>query len=388
MKIICSKDELLKGVNLIQLAVSTKTTLPILSNFLIESEKEIIRLTSTDLEVGIHTFVSGQVVKTGQVTVPAKKFAEIIHELPNAKIDIQSDKSNRVSITCANCHFLINGLPKEDYPLLPEFKEEKALTLPRVTLQKMLKKTSFAVSTDETRYVLNGVFFTINPASPRGEPQPKTEQTTASMVATDGRRLAYIKTSFSEKIDTPLQVIIPTKTVNKLMDLLGRNEVENVSVSVTENQVGFKIPDQAGKDTILISRLIEGTFPNYEQVIPKSYDIQLKLNTKDFLQVTKRASLLVSEKGGSVKYSLANNTLKVSSISPGLGEVEEKMAIEYQGESFEIAFNPVYILDALKAMDSEEVFFELTAPLNPGLLHPVSKDKEEYLCVLMPMRIE
>jgi DNA polymerase-3 subunit beta len=393
MRIICSKTELLQGVNVIQLAVSPKTTLPILSNFLVDSEKGIIKLTSTDLEVGIRTSVTGQVVKTGQVTIPAKKFAEIIRELPDAKIEIQADESNRIRITCANSHFLINGLPKEDYPLLPEFKEERAITIPQIILQKMLKKTSFAVSTDETRYVLNGVFFAI-PPQPKADREKETEKraTTVSMVATDGRRLAYIKTT----LDVPtgqrtngMQVIIPTKTVAKLIDLLAGNNEENILVSITENQVGFKI-----KDTILISRLIEGTFPNYEQVIPKSYNIRLKLNTKDFLQVTKRVSLLVSEKGGSVKYSLSNNKLKTSCISPGIGEAEEEMVIEYQGNPFEIAFNPVYILDALKAMDSEEVFFEFTAPLNPGLLRPF-KDKsvdhdlrEEHLCVLMPMRIE
>jgi len=373
MKIVCSKTELLQGVEIIQLGVSTKTTLPILSNFLIEIEKEIIKFTSTDLEVGIRTLVPGQVIKTGQITIPAKKFAEIIHELPDAKVEIQADESNRISIICANSHFLLNGLSKEDYPLLPEFKEEKALTVPRVILQKMLKKTSFAVSTDETRYVLNGVFFVV---------QTGTKETFALMVATDGRRLAYIKSSL-ESVAQPIQVIIPTKTVIKLSDLLAQDKEENILLNVTENQVGFKI-----KDTVLISRVIEGTFPNYEQVIPKSCNIRIKLNTKDLLQVTKRISLLVIEKGGSVKYSLNNNLLKVSSIAPGIGEAEEKMTIEYTGNPFEIAFNPAYILDALKAIDSEEVFCEFTGPLNPGLLRPVNKGKEEYLYVLMPMRIE
>lgn len=433
MKISCSKAELQAGINTVQLGVSTKTTLPILSNFLLEAEKDKIKLASTDLEVGIRTLINAEVSKPGQITIPAKKVAEIIHELPNAKIEIQTDEANRISINCANSHFVINGLPKEDYPSLPEFKEEKAITLPRLILQKMLKKTFFAASTDETRYVLNGIFFVVSSSgvsleneisttkTPRlgGGKQNEAKGISLLAVATDGRRLAYIRTNlpmsqiFAGKSTgaglLPVQVIIPTKTVNKLTDLLAQNEEENVAISVTENQVGFKI-----KDTILISRLIEGTFPNYEQVIPKSYTTQMKIKTKDCLQVTKRVSLLVSEKGGSVKYTLNNNKLKVSSVSPGIGEAEEEMTIDYQGDNFEIAFNPTYLLDALKAIESEEVFFEFTGALNPGLLRPVhgepvrgepvSQDKdekspdvhrdatsglrEEYLCILMPMRIE
>lgn len=369
MKIVCSKGELLQGVQTVQTAVSTKSTLPILSNFLLDVEKTAIKLTATDLEVGIHTLINGQIIKAGNITIPARKFAEIIRELPEEKVEIQSDDSSQITITCGKSHFLVNGLPKEDYPLLPEFQEEKAFQIDKITLEKMFKRTTFAASTDETRYVLNGVFFLV-----------AKEKTT--MVATDGRRLAYISAKNST-LSTPVksQVIIPTKAVNQLIRLLSETKEEVVKVSIAENQVGFKI-----KDTVLISRLIEGNFPNYEQVVPKAHKVQLKLKTKEFLQVTKRISLLVSEKAGSVKYNLERGTMKVSSVSPGLGSAEEEITTEYNGESLEIAFNPAYVLDALKAVDAEEVYFELTAPLNPTVIRPVGE--EESFCVLMPMRIE
>lgn len=380
MKIVCSKGELLQGVQTVQTAVSTKSTLPILSNFLLDVEKTAIKLTATDLEVGIHTLINGQIIKAGNITIPARKFAEIIRELPEEKVEIQSDDSSQITITCGKSHFLVNGLPKEDYPLLPEFQEEKAFQIDKITLEKMFKRTTFAASTDETRYVLNGVFFLV-----------AKEKTT--MVATDGRRLAYIsaksstlsdsEASAKNKLSSPVksQVIIPTKAVNQLIRLLSETKEEVVKVSIAENQVGFKI-----KDTVLISRLIEGNFPNYEQVVPKAHKVQLKLKTKEFLQVTKRISLLVSEKAGSVKYNLERGTMKVSSVSPGLGSAEEEITTEYNGESLEIAFNPAYVLDALKAVDAEEVYFELTAPLNPTVIRPVGE--EESFCVLMPMRIE
>lgn len=374
MRIICSKQNLLQGVETVQMAVSPKITLPILSNFLLETEKDKIKLSGTDLEVGICTFTPVEIIKPGNITIPAKKFFEIIRELPDEKIEINTDESNRITIICAQSHFLINGLSKEDYPLLPEFKEDKAIALPRTTLQKMLKKTSFAVSTDETRYVLNGVCLIF-------------DNTQIKMVATDGRRLAYISEELNPDATVgagkQMQVIIPTKAANQLMHLLTESGEETVKMSIGENQIGFKI-----NSTILISRLIEGNFPNYEQVIPKNYVLQLKLNTKEFLQVTKRVSLLVSDKGGSVKYDLKGNILRVSSISPGIGEAEEKMVAQAHPENLqlEIAFNPTYVLDVLKVIDSEEIYLELTSSLNPGVIRPSSK--EEYLCVLMPMRLE
>lgn len=374
MRIICSKQNLLQGVETVQMAVSSKITLPILSNFLLETEKDKIKLSGTDLEVGICTFTPVEITKPGNITIPAKKFFEIIRELPDEKIEINTDESNRITIICAQSRFLINGLSKEDYPLLPEFKEDKAITLPKKTLEKMLKKTSFAVSTDETRYVLNGVCLIF-------------DNTQIKMVATDGRRLAYISEELNPDatvgVGKQMQVIIPTKAANQLMHLLTESGEETVKVSIGENQIGFKI-----NNTILISRLIEGNFPNYEQVIPKNYVLQLKLNTKEFLQVTKRVSLLVSDKGGSVKYDLKGNILRVSSISPGIGEAEEKMVAQARPENLqlEIAFNPTYVLDVLKVIDSEETYLELTSSLNPGVIRPSSK--EEYLCVLMPMRLE
>lgn len=369
MKIICGKDELLRGTQIVQTVVSPRSTLPILSNFLFETEGQQLKLSSTDLEVGVSCYIKGEVVKEGSITIPAKKFGDIIRELPdNENIEIIADETNQISIKCKKSHFILMGLPKVEYPVLPLFPEENAFNIPKTLLKTMLRRTSFAVSTDETRYVLNGVYL-------------QAEEGVLKLVTTDGRRLAYVS---NECLDKKIKnhAIIPTKAVNEVQRQLSAEEKEEVvKIGITENQIAFKI------ETItIISRLIDGTFPNYEQVIPKKPERQIQVNVKETLSAVKQMSLLAADKTSTIKFLFAKNLLRISASAQGLGSGEVEIDIENTGPNLEIAFNPMFLIDILKNVDSEFIIFELTNSLNPALLTP-SNDKN-YICVVMPMRLQ
>jgi len=266
------------------------------------------------------------------------------------------------------------GLPKEDYPVLPKFKTDGEFLFDRKLLSEMIKKTIFSVSQDETRYVLCGIHF-------------RVEKGKIKMVSTDGRRLSYISKDIEIDKKKEAKATIPTKAVNELNRIISQvgtkeetEEAGKVKISIEENQVGFMIDD-----TVLISRLIEGHFPNYEQVIPRKSDIKLKINTEELLQATKRVALLTTEKSNSIKYSLKKNKLIISANTEGLGEARDVVGIDYAGEEMEIAYNPQFLIDVLRNIGCEEVFLELTNSLNPCLIRPTTE--EDYISIVMPMRI-
>ncbi|MBN1823874.1 MAG: DNA polymerase III subunit beta [Endomicrobiales bacterium] len=368
MKVICEKEELLKGTQTVQTVVSPRSTLPILSNFLFETEDKKIKLSSTDLEVGVSCHIKGEVIKEGSITIPAKRFADIVRELADGSdIEIRADETNQISMKSGKSHFILMGLPKSEYPVLPDFPEDKTFKINKNVLKSMLKKVSFAVSTDETRYVLNGVYFMAGDGA-------------LKMVATDGRRLAFVS---SEGIDKKIQqkVIVPTKAVNEIQRILSAEERDSeIKIGIGENQIAFQI------DSItILSRLIEGTFPNYEQVIPKKHDIQIKVNVKETLSAVKQMSLLTTDKAAAVKFLFTRNVLRVSATTSGLGSGESETDIDYTGGNLEIAFNPSFLIDVFKNAEEDFVNFELTNSLNPALVSP-SKNRN-YLCVVMPMRL-
>jgi DNA polymerase-3 subunit beta len=367
MKVICGKEELLRGAQIVQTVVSPRSTLPILSNFLFEAEGQKVKLSATDLEVGVSCYIKGEIAKEGSITIPAKRFGDIIRELPDADVEIKADDTSQISIRSGKSHFVLMGLPKNDYPILPDFPEEKTFTVPKNVLRTMLRRSVFAVSTDETRYVLNGVYLI-------------AEGGTMKVVATDGRRLAFISRDGIDK-KVHHKVIIPTKAVNEVQRILSAEEKdEDVKIGITENQVAF----QVGAVTI-ISRLIEGTFPNYDQVIPKKHESEVKVNVKQALSAVRQVSLLTSDKAAAVKFFFGKDTLRITASSQGLGSGEVEMDVQYSGPNLDIAFNPLFVIDILKNVDEEHVLFELTNSLNPALVTPVN-DKN-YLCVVMPMRL-
>jgi len=367
MQIVCSKAELLKGIQTVQSAVSTKSTLPVLSNILLETKTNQLKLAATDLEVGVRCLIKAEVVKEGAVTVPAKTFSDFIRTLAdNQEIKIGVEENNRMEIKCGKARCVLLGLPREDFPVLPEFPEEHALLMESKTLAEMIHKTSFSVSTDETRYILNGVFFSL-------------DQGIAKMVATDGRRLAFVARPVGEK-KISMTVIIPSKAIAEVSKLLSAGGgSETVKLSVTENQVAFKIGE-----TVVISRLIEGHFPNYDQVIPKSTDARIQVATHDLLTMTQRVALGSGERGGAVRFSLDKGRLRALGAAQGRVEVEDELPVDFSGSPLEISFNPQFVLDVLKNIDSGQVLLEFTTSLNPGVLRPVGDD--QMLLVIMPMK--
>src|ERR1700722_2742939 len=374
MKVVLNRADLLKGISTVQSAVATKNTMPILANVLLEARDKKLEFVATDLDMGIRCSVIAEVVEKGSITINAKKLSDIVRELPEASVDIEIDENQKMILVCQKSQFKVHGLPEDDFPILPEVKKEKVFKINGSLLQEMIHKTIFAVSTDETRYVLNGVYFQV-------------ENEKLKMVATDGHRLAYIQKKLEGKGEGKANVIIPTKTLNELSKVIsdvakGKAEKEETIVEVvtTENQIKFTV-----EGVEIISRLIEGQFPNYEQVIPKDSDKKVEVSTSELSSATKRVAILTSEKSNSIRYQIKPGKISISSKTPDMGEAKEEIDASYKGEEISIAYNAKYVLDVLKNVGTDQVSIELTQPLSPGILKP--KGDTDYLCVIMPMRV-
>ena len=368
MNLTISKEQIINGLQAVQNVVSTRTTLPILSNVLLRAEGEKLALTATDLDVTISCEVEAKVKKPGAATVPVKRLFGIVRELSNAEIDMEVDDKNTCSIRSGPSFYKINGLAAEEFPPLPNFKEDKKVTLAQETVKGMLKKTSFAVSTDESRYVLNGIFISL-----------KDHKMT--MVATDGRRLAMVDEEVDVSEKSQGEFIIPAKTVNELNRLLvDKGELE---MRYADNQASFTLKDEKGSSILVITKLIEGNYPNYRQVIPAETKERVALVREEFLHALRRAEIMTSEKSNSVKLSFGKNKLEITANSPEVGEAKESLAVNYKGAEMAIAFNPKYMIDPLNSLADDEVFLELIDELSPGVL----KINGPFLYVVMPMRL-
>jgi len=365
MEILVPKNNLLKGLSLAGNVTSNKTnTLPILSNILIETLNDgKIRLVGTDLEVGISTIFNATIIKEGSITIPAKKIQEIVRELPEGDVEISVAKNNAINIRAGKSFFKIMGLSKEDYPKLPEIDEKNAIEFEQAMIKESLSLTCFAISHDETRYVLNGVLVSVKAGK-------------IKFVATDGRRLAYMDKELKNGVKQEFDMIIPTKAVHELLKILSWEG--NMKIIPSKNQVIFQV-----EDTQIISRVIEGNFPNYEQVIPKGEKTTSSANREEFLQAVRRTALLTSADSPAVKLDFVKGKILISSRSPNLGEAKEELAADVKGDDIAIGFNPHYLIDVLKNLDVDEVLFSLTDPDKPGLV----KGKDGYLYVIMPMQL-
>ena len=368
MNLTITKEQIIHGLQAVQNVVSTRTTLPILSNVLLEAESGRLKLTATDLDVTISCSVEAQVKKGGSTTVPVKKLFGIVRELSNSEIELEVDDKNNCSVRSGASYYKVNGLAAEEYPPMPKFKEDKKVSLKQETMKSMLRKTSFAISTDESRYVLNGIFMSL-------------KEHKLTMVATDGRRLALVDEEVELNDQSHGEFIVPAKAVNELNRLLqGVGEVE---IKYSENQAAFNIKDEKGFSILIISKLIEGNYPNYRQVIPGEAKERVQLGREEFLHALRRAEIMTSEKSNSVKLTFTKNNLAITANSPEVGEARESIAVNYKGKDMAIAFNPKYMIDPLNALAEDEVFFELIDELSPGVL----KINGPFLYVVMPMRL-
>ena len=368
MKLTIAKEQLLNGLQAVQNVVGSRTTLPILSNVLLRAKEGALEVTATDLDVTVCCAVEATVQREGASTVPVKKLFGIARELGVPQLEIEVDEKNGCRIKAAASYYRINGLAADEFPPLPKFGEDKKLSLPQEKLKGMLRRTSFAVSTDETRYVLNGLFCSL-----------KDHKIT--LVATDGRRLALTDEEADVSADNQVEFIIPTKAINELNRLL--QAAGQVEIRVTENQAAFDLKAENSFSVLLITKLVEGSYPNYRQVIPAESAERIALVREELLQALRRAEIMTSEKSNSVKLAFTKNNLAITANTPEVGEARESIAVNYKGKDLSIAFNPAYLLDPLKALDTDEVFLELTDELSPGVL----RTNGPFLYVIMPMRM-
>ncbi len=369
MKINITKEKISEGMQIILSSVSGRTTLPILFNFLIEAENGTIKLTRTDMEMAIIHTINSEVLENGSITVSIKDFSDILKNLPAGKeIYIETDEENKLHIKSGRSKFWLIGTPKSEYPIIPEIERKESFSLKAIDLKDLINKTLFSASTQETRYVLNGLLW--------NNTKDKFE-----VVATDGRRLALCLNSNLKGVGE-FKIIVPSKILNEVLKLINMNkfkEDEMIDITTSSNQVSFKI-----KETILISRLIEGNFPNYEQVIPGKKNISFLVETSSIFSSTKSAAICAGDMGGTVKYKLTDNNILITSNSSKMSFSDE-VKINYSGEDFETSFNPEYLTDVLKSIDTDKVSFSFVNATQPVLIEPEGNTKYKY--IIMPVRV-
>lgn len=369
MHVVCSKENLQKGFNAVSKAVANRAILPILSNVLFEcTEDNKLKLSATDLEIGVETFVDTKVLTPGKISIPARALQDIISKLPANDIELQTNESNTETVLkCGRSKFNLKSLSANDFPPLPQIDVNTSVHLNRESLSDGIKKSIFAASTDTTKNVLNGVKLYLN-------------DNNLEMAATDGYRLAVKRIHSESKAEQGFSVIVPSRSLNELSRLLSSAKDEMIAVSQLANQLVFSIDDK-----ILSTRLIEGQYPDYNRIIPKNLDKVLTLDRAEFLNTVDRVSAISSiDKVNLVKMEIKSNEITLSSSTPELGQSSESIEVEYDGEHFEINFNARFLIDGIKNFDSEKINFELGGSLSPGILK--SSEDDSYFCMIMPIR--
>ena len=365
MKVVCARKDLYECVQTAARAVSSRTSLPILGHLLITAEEDQLRIAATDLEIGLECRVEAHVQDPGSLTAPARVLTEVLATLPESDVILSSDESNTVNLKCATSDFTILGLPPEEFPMLPEVREEVTLTIERDTIRDSIRKTSFAISADESRAILTGVLMQITDNG-------------LKLVATDTHRLCAQDVSVLESHGS-VNAIVPGRALNELSRIVPEGE-GTVEVGISPSQIMFKIDE-----TVLISRLIEGQFPNFEKVIPKEHTKKLIVPTEQFLQSVKRVAIVARENSNRTIVQTQEGTMVVTAESGNVGRAHEEVEVIREGDDIRMAFNAKYLLDMLNVVETEAVEMELTGDVSPAVLRP--QGQEDYTYVLMPMQV-
>jgi len=375
MKLSITKPELNRGLARIQAIVEKRNSMPILANVLLEATREDgdegqLELAATDLEVGIRGIHPAAVSDPGALTISAKKLFEITKELPDELIHLESTSNAYLTIQCARAEFTLAGTAAEEYPTLPAFTPERMVPIEAAVLKQMIERTIYAASLDETRYNLNGVYLEV-----------REESGKLRMVATDGHRLACVDRVIGPEVGALASgVIIPRKGLAELKRLVDEDDSDEIELAFEGNS-GLA---RRGRVT-LVMRLIEGEFPNYNQVVPQNIERKLVLATAPILHALRRVSLLSSERSRAVTLALSEGQLVLSSSNPDLGDAREELDIDYAGDELSIGFNSKYLLDAIGVSGAKEITLGLQDDLSPAQVVPT--DDEDTLAVVMPMRI-
>jgi DNA polymerase III subunit beta len=368
MKFTITRDNLQEGLVAVAAAVPTKTTLPVLSNILVEAGKDGLRLSGTDLDIAVSTTVAASVDQEGSITLPAKKLVEIVRELPSAGIRISSSGEQRVSLECGKSRFKLLGLSRDEFPAFPGIKFDSSWKVQSGELQKLISHVAFAASTEESRPILNGVLWELRADRMR-------------MVATNGHRLARMDVPLAGTAAATADLIVPPKALEQIRRLFGADEA--IEIARSENHLGFR-----SDSTQVFTRLIEGPYPNYEQVIPRENDKVCTADRAGITSALRRMSTVASDQTHRIRMAFAAGSCKMSVQTPDLGEAQEEVAVTYEGDPLEIGFNATYLLEILKFMPTDEIRLTFKAPERAATCEPVGwNDPASYMTLVMPLRL-
>lgn len=364
MRVIFGRDDLHRAMQALHGIASTKNVLPILGNVLLDAGDAGIQMTTTDTEVGLRLQVEGSVEETGVLTIPARKLAELVRELPDDEVRLEASEGAKIQIECGAVHYRMIGTPAGDFPKIPELGES-FFTLDSAVLRQMILRTRFAASREENRYFLKGVYMHLSPEWLR-------------MVATDSRRLALMTFPAEGLAERERGVIIPIKAVDEIVKTFAQDE--EVKIAIQDNQIIV-----ANENAVLNARLVDGEYPSYSQILPKDNPIRFVADRTALLTAIRRVSLFSDPKTTSVRLDIKETSVVLSASTPDFGEAREEIQAT-STEPIAIGFNAEFLKDALTAADSENVEFELKEPLSAAVMRPAGTD--DYLCLIMPMRIE
>jgi DNA polymerase III subunit beta len=348
--------------------VPAKTTLPVLANLLVETTDRGIRLSGTDLDMAVSTELTADVDTQGAITIPAKKLVEIVRELPSAPVKVSARGEQKVTLECSRSKFKLLGLPKDEFPSFPSIRFNESWRIKSGDLQKLITHTAFASSTEESRPILNGVLWELRTDHMR-------------MVATNGHRLAKMEMAISASGAPSSDLIIPPKALDQIRRLFPAEE--ELEIARGENHLGFRSPF-----TAVFTRLIEGPYPNYEQVIPKDNDRVALVDRNSLIQALKRMSVIASDQTHRIRMSFNAGMLKFSVQTPDLGEAQDELPVNFEGDALDIGFNASYLLEILRNLPTDEVKLTFKAPERAATVEPVGwNDSAKYMCLIMPLRL-
>jgi DNA polymerase-3 subunit beta len=368
MRLTISREKLQEGLNAVSASIPGKTTLPVLANILVETTDRGIKLSGTDLDIAVSTEVAADIESAGAVTIPAKKLSEIARELPPAPVKIAAIGEQRITLECGRSRFKLLGLPRDEFPTFPVVKFDESWRIRSGDLQKLISHTAFAVSTEESRPILNGVLWELRPDR-------------MSMVATNGHRLAKMDVPITSDLAPSIDLIVPPKALEQVRRLFPAEE--ELEIGRGENHIGFRSPF-----TAVYTRLIEGPYPNYEQVIPKDNDRVAVVDKASLVSALKRMSVVASDQTHRIRLSFNAGMLKFSVQTPDLGEAQDELPIRFSGDQLDIGFNASYLLEILRYIPTDDVRITLKAPERAATLEPEGwSDPASYLCLVMPLRL-
>ena len=370
MKIVCEKDLLLKGINSVVKAASTKTTMPILEGILIQTNDNEIKLTTYDLELGIEYVMSCNVYEQGSTVVNAIMFSEIIRKLPDTDISIFINENNLLVIECEGSLYKLATMNAEEFPELPKIEVENSITLEQNILKNMIRKTIFAVSTEENRPIFTGCLFEI-------------QENKLNVVSVDGFRLALKSNFLTTKVNN-FSAVIPGKTLNEVNKIIS-DSFDNIMIGVAKNQAVFEM-----ENCKIVTRILDGEFLNYASVIPANWETRIRVNKNVFQNCFERISLISAsssekEKKYPVKVNIDIGKVTISCTNQ-TGDAKEEIYVETEGKNLEIGFNPKYFLDCLKVIEDEEIFVDFGTSISPCVIRPV--DDGEYAYMILPIKLK